>query len=49
LPHTHPENAIDKQIAATALIYDFKLVTGNVRHFEGLGVDLLNPFTDRGE
>jgi predicted nucleic acid-binding protein len=45
----HPENAIDKQIAATALIYDFKLVTGNVRHFEGLGVALLNPFTDPNE
>jgi toxin FitB len=42
----HPEHAIDKQIAATALIYDFKLVTGNVRHFEGLGVALLNPFVD---
>jgi toxin FitB len=38
------ENAIDKQIAATALIYGFKLVTGNARHFEALGVELLNPF-----
>jgi hypothetical protein len=45
----HPANAIDKQVAATALIYDFKLVTGNVRHFEGLGVALLNPFTDLNE
>lgn len=40
----HPENPLDKQIAATALIHDLMLVTRNVRHFEGLGVRLLNPF-----
>ena len=40
----HPENPLDKQIAATALIHDLTLVTRNVRHFEGLGVQLLNPF-----
>lgn len=40
----HPENPLDKQIAATALIHDLTLVTRNVRHFEGLGVRLLNPF-----
>ncbi|HXV82692.1 MAG TPA: type II toxin-antitoxin system VapC family toxin [Candidatus Binatia bacterium] len=40
----HPENAIDKQIAATALTHDLTLVTRNTSHFEGLGVPLLNPF-----
>ena len=39
-----PENAFDKQIAATALTHGLTLVTGNVAHFEGLGVELLNPF-----
>ncbi len=40
----HHENAIDKQIAATALIYGFTLVTRNVQDFAGTGVTLLNPF-----
>jgi predicted nucleic acid-binding protein len=40
----HQENALDKQIAATALIHDLTLVTRNKRHFEGLGVRVLNPF-----
>ena len=40
----HPENAIDKQIAATALTHDLTVVTRNLEHFEGLGVRLLNPF-----
>lgn len=40
-----PENPLDKQIAATALIHDLTLVTRNVRHFESLGVRLLNPFS----
>jgi toxin FitB len=39
-----PENALDKQIAATALIYDLTLVTRNVAHYEGTGVRLINPF-----
>jgi toxin FitB len=39
-----PENAIDKQIAATALTHDLTLVTRNTNHFEGLGILLLNPF-----
>ena len=40
----HPENAIDKQIGATALTHDLTLVTRNTAHFSGLGVTLVNPF-----
>jgi toxin FitB len=41
----HPENPLDKQIAATALVYDLILVTRNVKHFAGTGVKLLNAFS----
>ncbi|MBE9067067.1 type II toxin-antitoxin system VapC family toxin [Leptolyngbya cf. ectocarpi LEGE 11479] len=37
-------NAIDKQIAATALTYGLTLVTRNIKDFAGTGVPLLNPF-----
>lgn len=40
----HYENAIDKQIAATALTNDLTLVTRNVDDFSGSGVIVLNPF-----
>jgi predicted nucleic acid-binding protein len=40
----HPENALDKQIAATAITHGLTLVTRNTSHFEGLGLPLLNPF-----
>jgi len=40
----HPENPLDKQIAATALVYDLVLVTRNVRHHVGTGAKLLDPF-----
>jgi toxin FitB len=40
----HSENAIDKQIAATALTRGLALVTRNTAHFSGLGVTLVNPF-----
>lgn len=40
----HAENALDKQIAATALIYDLTVVTRNQKDFFKTGVRLLNPF-----
>ena len=41
----HPENPLDKQIAATALIYDLIVVTRNSGHYEPTAVRLINPFT----
>ncbi len=41
----HPENALDKQIAATALIHDLTVVTRNDKDFIKTGVNVLNPFT----
>lgn len=41
----HPENALDKLIAATALIYDLTVVTRNNKDFVQTGVRVLNPFT----
>lgn len=40
----HPEHALDKQIAAIALIHDLTLVTRNIADFSGTGVRLMNPF-----
>ena len=42
----HPENALDKQIAATALIYELTVVTRNHKDFLRTGVRVLNPFTE---
>ncbi len=41
----HPENAIDKQIAATALVYGLTVVTRNESDFKKTGVKFLNPFS----
>jgi hypothetical protein len=40
----HPENALDKQIAATARTHGLKLVTHNTEHFEKLGLTVVDPF-----
>ena len=42
----HPENAMDKQIAATALVYELTVVTRNYKDFVETGVRVLNPFTE---
>jgi predicted nucleic acid-binding protein len=42
----HPENVLDKQIAATALIYELTVVTRNHKDFVKTGVRVLNPFTE---
>ena len=39
-----PENALDKQIAATALTCGLTLVTRNLRDFAATGAPLHNPF-----
>lgn len=44
----HPENSLDKQIAATALLHDLTVVSRNVDDFAGTGVRLLNPFVPEG-
>ena len=41
----HPQNPLDKQIAATALINNLTAVTRNTAHYQPTGVLLLNPFT----
>jgi hypothetical protein len=41
----NPENPLDKQIAATALIHDLTVVTRNTEHFGATGVRLKNPFS----
>ena len=42
----HPENALDKQIGATALVYELTVVTRNHKDFVKSGVRVLNPFTE---
>lgn len=42
----NPEHAIDKQIAAIALVNDLIVVTRNVMDFSKTGVETNNPFRD---
>lgn len=42
----NPAHALDKQIAAIALLHDLTVVTRNTADFAGTGVRLLNPFRD---
>ncbi|MBT2790411.1 type II toxin-antitoxin system VapC family toxin [Paraburkholderia strydomiana] len=41
----HPEHALYKLIAATALIHDLIVVTRNVENFADTGARVLNPFS----
>lgn len=41
---SRPLPAVDAMLAATALQHDLTLVTRNTKDFEGLGVQLLNPW-----
>ena len=41
----NPENALDKLIAATAIIYDLTVVTRNEKDFVKTGAKIINPFT----
>jgi predicted nucleic acid-binding protein len=44
LPWPDPRDYRDALIAATALVHGAVVVTRNVKHFEGFGVKLLNPW-----
>jgi toxin FitB len=40
----NPQHALDKQIAAIALVHDLTVVTRNTADFDGTGVRIMNPF-----
>ena len=41
----NPENPLDKQIAATALMHDLMVVSRNIAHYAPTGVAVSDPFT----
>jgi predicted nucleic acid-binding protein len=43
--HTRPLPAIDSLLGATAAKHGLSMVTRNARDFEGLGIDVINPWT----
>ena len=43
----NPECALDKLIAATALIHDLTVVSRNLKDFKKTGVRVINPFTSQ--
>ena len=44
LAHLRGHATADLLIAATAIVHDLTVVTRNVRHFDGTGAKILNPF-----
>jgi toxin FitB len=46
LADAHGHAGADLLIAATAIEHGLAIVTRNVRHFEGTGVSLVDPFSD---
>jgi predicted nucleic acid-binding protein len=42
-----PVGPMDGLIAATAEVHEMTIVTRNTKHFEAVGVPLLNPWNDR--
>lgn len=44
IPSQPPLTAIDALLAATALVYNLKMVTRNVKDFEVPGLEVVNPF-----
>ena len=41
-----PIPAIDSLLAATALVHGLRMVTRNARNFEGLGLEVVNPWSN---
>lgn len=40
----NPQNPVDKQLCATAIVHDLILVTRNTKHIDDTGVKFINPF-----